>query len=56
MRVTQRYAVNREEQARTFTLAWPTLRDCAHRLGQHLLDTGAIADVDDVFFCTDPDF
>ncbi|WP_164842718.1 PEP/pyruvate-binding domain-containing protein [Actinoplanes solisilvae] len=52
LRVTQRYTVIREQQARTFTLAWPALRDCALRLGRHLLDTGAITDVDDVFFRT----
>jgi len=52
LQVTQRYTVIREQQARTLTLAWPALRDCAHRLGLHLVDTGAIPDVDDVYFCT----
>jgi phosphohistidine swiveling domain-containing protein len=44
--VTQRYAAIREEQARDLTLAWPVLRTCARRLGEHLTDP------DDVFFCT----
>ncbi|MGB8385349.1 MAG: PEP/pyruvate-binding domain-containing protein [Dermatophilaceae bacterium] len=50
--VAQRYAVIREEQARDFTLAWPLLRRCAHRLGQALVDNGGIAQVDDIFFLT----
>jgi len=52
LRVNQRYAVTREEQARDFTLAWPVLRLCALRLGQHLAGTEVLADADDVFFCT----
>jgi len=52
LRVTQRYTVIREHQARTFTLAWPALRACAYRLGRHLVDTGAIPQADDVYFCT----
>ena len=55
LRVTQRYAVIREQQARTFTLAWPVLRGCARRLGRHLAATGAISTADDVFFCTRAD-
>jgi phosphohistidine swiveling domain-containing protein len=50
--VNQRYAVIREQQARDFTLAWPVLRACAHRLGQHLAAHSAIEDADDVYFCT----
>ena len=50
--VAQRYAVIREEQARDLTLAWPLLRRCAHGLGQGLVDTGRIAQVDDIFFLT----
>ena len=50
--VNQRYAVIREQQARDFTLAWPVLRACVHRLGRHLVDRGAVEDADDVFFCT----
>ncbi|MEU4421732.1 PEP/pyruvate-binding domain-containing protein [Actinoplanes sp. NPDC024001] len=42
--VTQRYAVIREEQARLLTLAWPVLRACVRRLGEHLGD--------DAYFCT----
>ncbi|MQA17189.1 MAG: hypothetical protein GEV09_24585 [Pseudonocardiaceae bacterium] len=52
LRVNQRYAVIREEQARDFTLAWPTLRTCLRRLGEHLADTGAIDLPDHVHFCT----
>jgi phosphohistidine swiveling domain-containing protein len=52
LQVNQRYAVIREEQARDFTLAWPVLRTCARRLGEHMLATGAIEQADDVFFCT----
>ncbi|MFI5891093.1 PEP/pyruvate-binding domain-containing protein [Actinoplanes sp. NPDC051513] len=55
LRVTQRYTVIREQQARTFTLAWPVLRRCARRLGQHLAEIGAISAIDDVFFCTRPE-
>jgi rifampicin phosphotransferase len=52
LRVNQRYAVIREEQAREFTLAWPVLRTCVHRLGEHLAVTGILTDPEDVFFCT----
>jgi pyruvate,water dikinase len=52
LEVNQRYAVIREEQARDFTLAWPVLRTCARRLGEHLADIGAIEAPDDVHFCT----
>jgi pyruvate,water dikinase len=52
LRVNQRYAVIREEQAREFTLAWPVLRICARRLSQHLVGIGAIVQPDDIFFCT----
>jgi hypothetical protein len=38
LEVSQRYAVVREEQAHEFTLAWPVLRACATRLGQHFPD------------------
>ena len=55
LRVTQRYTVIREQQARTFTLAWPVLRGCAHRLGRHLAETGATPAADDVFFFTRAD-
>ena len=50
MRTAQRYAVVREEQARDLTLGWPLLRRCARRLGDLLQQTGAIDEVDDVFF------
>jgi len=52
MRVSQRYAVIREEQAGEFTLAWPVLRACVRRLGEHLAAIGAIQVPDDVHFCT----
>jgi phosphohistidine swiveling domain-containing protein len=52
LKVSQRYAVIREEQAQQFTLAWPVLRACATRLGQHLADIGAIQQADAVYFCT----
>jgi rifampicin phosphotransferase len=52
LRVNQRYAVIREEQARDLTLAWPVLRACVRRLGEHLVTVGAVDDADDVFFCT----
>jgi len=55
LRVTQRYTVIREQQARTFTLAWPVLRSGARRLGRYLAETGVIPAVDDVFFCTRAD-
>jgi phosphohistidine swiveling domain-containing protein len=50
--VNQHYAVIREEQARDFTLAWPVLRACVRRLGEHLVAAGTITHHDDVFFCT----
>ncbi|HET6532629.1 MAG TPA: PEP/pyruvate-binding domain-containing protein [Actinoplanes sp.] len=46
LRVTQRYAVIREEQARQLTLAWPALRTCVKHLG------GQLTEASDVFFCT----
>lgn len=52
LRVAQRYAVIREEQARDLTLGWPLLRRCAHRLGGHLQAAGVIAAADDIFFLT----
>jgi rifampicin phosphotransferase len=50
--VAQRYAALREQQARQFTLAWPLLRRCALRLGEHLHTTGVIERAEDVFFLT----
>lgn len=52
LRVNQRYAVIREEQARDFTLAWPVLRTCVRRLGEHLVESGALSRPDDVYFWT----
>jgi pyruvate,water dikinase len=50
--VTQRYAIIREEQARDFTLAWPVLRTCLRRLGDHLTRTGVLTAPEDLHFCT----
>ena len=55
LQVNQRYAVIREEQARDFTLAWPVLRTCARRLGEHLTAAGVIDTAEDVYFCTHND-
>jgi rifampicin phosphotransferase len=52
LRINQKYAVIREEQAREFALAWPVLRTCARRLGEYLAATGAIDAPDNVHFCT----
>ncbi|MEU2702997.1 PEP/pyruvate-binding domain-containing protein [Micromonospora aurantiaca (nom. illeg.)] len=52
LKVNQRYAVIREEQAREFTLAWPVLRACTARLGRHLVNLGAIEQPGDIYFCT----
>jgi phosphohistidine swiveling domain-containing protein len=49
--VNQRYAVIREEQAREFTLAWPVLRACATRIGQHLAERRLVEQPDDIYFC-----
>ena len=50
--VNQRYTVIREQQAREFTLAWPVLRTCADRLGQHLTGLGLTRQPGALFFCT----
>ncbi|MET0520916.1 MAG: PEP/pyruvate-binding domain-containing protein [Jiangellaceae bacterium] len=52
LRVSQRYAEIRETQAHELTLAWPALRACARRLGDHLTAAALIDSPDDVFFCT----
>jgi rifampicin phosphotransferase len=52
LEVAQRYAVLREEQARSFTLGWPLLRRCALRLGELAVQAGAIERAEDVFFLT----
>ncbi|GAA1382303.1 PEP/pyruvate-binding domain-containing protein [Catellatospora chokoriensis] len=51
LRVAQRYAVIREEQARDFTVGWPVLRACAARIGQHLADRNVFENPQDVHFC-----
>jgi len=50
--VAQRYAVIREEQARSLTLGWPLLRRCVLRLGESLAAAGAIETPEDAFFLT----
>jgi pyruvate,water dikinase len=52
LRVTQRYAVLREQQVRDLTLAWPVLRAAVRRLGEHLAARGLLTDAGDVFFLT----
>ncbi|MFC7245253.1 PEP/pyruvate-binding domain-containing protein [Catellatospora aurea] len=52
LRVAQRYAAIREEQARDFTLGWPVLRACAARTGQYLADRNLLDQPQDVHFCT----
>jgi phosphohistidine swiveling domain-containing protein len=52
LKVNQRYASIREEQASEFTLAWPILRTCVRRLGLHLVATGSIEQPDEIYFCT----
>jgi len=49
--VARRYAVIREEQARSLTLGWPLLRRCVLRLGEPLAADLA-AGADDAFFLT----
>jgi rifampicin phosphotransferase len=50
LEVAQRYAVIREEQARWFTLGWPLMRRSVLRLGESLVQAGAIEQPQDVFF------
>ncbi len=50
LKVAQRYARLREEQARWFTLGWPLLRHCAVRLGQAATGAGLLDTAEDVFF------
>jgi rifampicin phosphotransferase len=52
LRVAQRYAVLREQQARQLTLGWPLLRRCALRLGETLRADGVIDQTEDVFYLT----
>jgi pyruvate,water dikinase len=52
LKVAQRYAVLREQQARDFTLGWPLLRRCVLRLGEGLAARGVITTAEDVFFLT----
>jgi phosphohistidine swiveling domain-containing protein len=52
VKVTQRYAVIREQQARDLTYGWPLLRRCAHRLGEHMVGAGGLTDPGQVYFLT----
>jgi pyruvate,water dikinase len=52
LRVAQRYAVLREQQARQLTLGWPLLRRCVLRLGETLRTDGVIDRAEDVFYLT----
>jgi pyruvate,water dikinase len=42
----------REEQVAEWTLPWPAMRRAVRRIGESLLERGAIGHVDDVFFLT----
>jgi rifampicin phosphotransferase len=46
----QFYAGLRDNHAAWFTLAWPPLRDCVRRLGEHARAGGALDRAEDVFF------
>ena len=52
LEVTRRYTIIREEQASTFTLAWPLLRACALRLGDASVRAGSLTEAQQVFFLT----
>jgi pyruvate,water dikinase len=52
LRVVQRYAVLREQQAGSLTLAWPVLRRCLRRLGEHACSLERLDAAEDVFFVT----
>jgi rifampicin phosphotransferase len=52
LKVAQRYAVLREQQARQLTLGWPLLRRSALRLGETLRVEGVFDRAEDVFFLT----
>ena len=47
----QRYAVLRAEHSASFTLAWPVLRRCVHRLGEELERSGVVA-AEEIHFLT----
>lgn len=52
LETTERYTVVREQQARVLPTAWPALRACVLRIGDHLVETGVLASADQVFFLT----
>ena len=48
----QRLVLVREEQVRDLTLAWPPMRRAVVRIGEALVERGALERADDVFFLT----
>ena len=50
LELAQRYAMVREQQARSFTLGWPLLRRCVLHLGEMLVERGTTAEPASVFF------
>jgi rifampicin phosphotransferase len=50
--LAQRYAVIREQQANSFTLAWPLLRHAVIQLAEHLAGKSALPASADAFFLT----
>jgi pyruvate,water dikinase len=50
--IAQRYAVLRADHGRSFTLAWPLLRQCAYRLGAQVSSAGLLDRPEDIFFIT----
>jgi pyruvate,water dikinase len=49
---TQRLDPIREEQTREWTIAWPVMRRAVVRMGEALVEKGAIGTPDDIFFLT----
>ena len=49
---TQRLVPLREEQTREWTIAWPVMRRAVVRMGDALVEMGAIAASDEIFFLT----
>jgi pyruvate,water dikinase len=49
---TQRLVPLREEQTREWTIAWPVMRRAVVRMGEALVESGAIGNADEIFFLT----
>jgi len=49
---TQRLVPLREEQTREWTIAWPVMRRAVVRMGEALVESGAIGAGDEIFFLT----